>query len=309
MAQRGVAKRAKEPEKESGVVKKGRKGKEEENSAEERIFEKENEDAEHGEGGEDSESAGVEENSEDDEDGEDLEESEDDSDVKKKRGAKKPAKNAAKKPAKGKRSAKADMGEIEKRVLEHLVKRNRPNGPSGITAELQHMGSISQATVKKALQALASQNKIMEKASGKSAIYCPIQKDVQENEDTSEMEQQIKGLEEKVAAKRKALEVLGSDNRRLESEPTNEQLLEELAALNGKIAASEESLAKFSKTADKIDPKQKEQLTKKISLYQKELKKRKSIFKNITAQVLEGSEDMTIAKLFAEAGIDEETKI
>ncbi|OAG29722.1 26S proteasome regulatory subunit, ATPase 3, interacting protein [Nematocida displodere] len=199
-------------------------------------------------------------------------------------------------------SVRAPTNVDEQLILNYLIENNKPTNATEVGLQLQTKLQKKTASIK-ILADLALKGQIIEKVSGKSRIYSPLPKVVDPEED-NEASQKLIELEEECAVVKEESERLASTYKGLVNEPTNTELSSKHSLTSEELAAKLEKLSEF-KTSYKapINPEEKDKIIAKTILYQKEEKRRRRIFNDIVAQVMEGA-GLTKAELFSASGIE-----
>ncbi|XP_068435577.1 homologous-pairing protein 2 homolog [Clinocottus analis] len=175
-------------------------------------------------------------------------------------------------------------------ILAYLNEKNRPYSTQDIFCNLQKQHGFGKTAVVKAMELLALEGKIKEKAYGKQKIYFADQsqfKNVNE-EDLKEMDSQISQLSAEVQSLTQSCRQLDAELKELSSSLTTEEMTSEIRELKAECSGYRERLKKIKSATNHVTPEEKEKVYKDRDVYVKEWKKRKRLASDMMDSILEG---------------------
>lgn len=175
-------------------------------------------------------------------------------------------------------------------VHKYLKLQNRPYSANDIAANLHK--EFGKAAIQKALDQLVHDAKIKEKVYGKQKVYCVIQ---EQESNTEQTQEEMQGMEEKIGTLQQSLNKNDEQIKSLESELkgyksslTTEEARIEKERLTIELDKLEEKLKVLSENAALISPLSKKKTEEEHEKYMKQYRKRKRICMEVINSILEG---------------------
>ncbi|KAM6966843.1 homologous-pairing protein 2 homolog [Tautogolabrus adspersus] len=175
-------------------------------------------------------------------------------------------------------------------ILSYLNEKNRPYSAQDVFCNLQKQHGLGKTAVVKAMELLALEGKIKEKAYGKQKIYFADQsqfKDVNDA-DLKAMDRQISELSAEVQSLTQTCRQLDAELKELNSSLTTKEMQSEIQELKAECSGYRGRLEKIKSATNHVTPEEKEKVYKERNVYVKEWKKRKRMASDMMNQILEG---------------------
>ncbi|XP_034751170.1 homologous-pairing protein 2 homolog [Etheostoma cragini] len=175
-------------------------------------------------------------------------------------------------------------------ILAYLNEKNRPYSSQDVFCNLQKQHGLGKTAVVKAMELLALEGKIKEKAYGKQKIYFADQsqfKDVNDA-DLKAMDCQISQLSAEMNSLNQSCRQLDSELKELSSSLTTEEVMSEIKTLKAECSGYRERVEKIKSATNHVTPEEKEKVYKEKNAYVKEWKKRKRLASDMMNAILEG---------------------
>ncbi|XP_032394527.1 homologous-pairing protein 2 homolog [Etheostoma spectabile] len=175
-------------------------------------------------------------------------------------------------------------------ILAYLNEKNRPYSSQDVFCNLQKQHGLGKTAVVKAMELLALEGKIKEKAYGKQKIYFADQsqfKDVNDA-DLKAMDCQISQLSAEMHSLNQSCRQLDSELKELNSSLTTEEVMSEIKALKAECSGYRARVEKIKSATNHVTPEEKEKVYKEQNAYVKEWKKRKRLASDMMNAILEG---------------------
>ncbi|XP_078125383.1 homologous-pairing protein 2 homolog [Sander vitreus] len=175
-------------------------------------------------------------------------------------------------------------------ILAYLNEKNRPYSSQDVFCNLQKQHGLGKTAVVKAMELLALEGKIKEKAYGKQKIYFADQsqfKDVNDA-DLKVMDSQISQLSAEMHSLNQSCRQLDSELKELSSSLTTEEVMSEIKALKAECSGYRVRVEKIKSATNHVTPEEKEKVYKEQNAYVKEWKKRKRLASDMMNAILEG---------------------
>ncbi|XP_031168734.1 homologous-pairing protein 2 homolog [Sander lucioperca] len=175
-------------------------------------------------------------------------------------------------------------------ILAYLNEKNRPYSSQDVFCNLQKQHGLGKTAVVKAMELLALEGKIKEKAYGKQKIYFADQsqfKDVNDA-DLKAMDSQISQLSAEMHSLNQSCRQLDSELKELSSSLTTEEVMSEIKALKAECSGYRARVEKIKSATNHVTPEEKEKVYKEQNAYVKEWKKRKRLASDMMNAILEG---------------------
>ncbi|XP_006638197.1 homologous-pairing protein 2 homolog [Lepisosteus oculatus] len=175
-------------------------------------------------------------------------------------------------------------------ILTYLTEKNRPYSAQDVFGNLQKQHGLGKTAVVKALDLLAEQGKIREKAYGKQKIYFADQSQFADVSDTElkGMDGQISELNSRVQTLQQSCRQLEAELRELSSSLTTQEMISEIEALQSECTGYTQRLEKVKSATNHVTPEEKEKVYSERSQYIKEWRKRKRLANDMMDAILEG---------------------
>uniref|UniRef100_A0A8B9S6V6 Homologous-pairing protein 2 homolog n=1 Tax=Apteryx owenii TaxID=8824 RepID=A0A8B9S6V6_APTOW len=148
-------------------------------------------------------------------------------------------------------------------LLRYLQEQNRPYSAQDAFGNLQREHGLGKAAVAKALEQLAQQGRIREKAYGKQKIYFADQEQLPAASDA-----ELRGLDGNIAALSTEVQALQQSCRRMEAElkdlngsMTTPEMAREVEELKKDCASYTEKLERIKSATNHVTPEEKEKAT------------------------------------------------
>ncbi|XP_060883172.1 homologous-pairing protein 2 homolog [Labrus mixtus] len=175
-------------------------------------------------------------------------------------------------------------------ILSYLNEKNRPYSAQDVFCNLQKQHGLGKTAVVKAMELLALEGKIKEKAYGKQKIYFADQsqfKDVNDA-DLKAMDRQISELSAEVQSLTQTCRQLDAEVKELNGSLTTKEIQSEIQELKAECSGYRGRLEKIKSATNHVTPEEKEKVCKERNIYVKEWKKRKRMASDMMNQILEG---------------------
>ncbi|XP_033926174.1 homologous-pairing protein 2 homolog [Melopsittacus undulatus] len=190
-------------------------------------------------------------------------------------------------------------------LLRYLREQNRPYSAHDAFSNLQREHGLGKAAVVKALEQLAQQGRIREKAYGKQKIYFSDQEQLPAASDA-----ELRGLDAQIAALSGQLQALQQSCRQLEAElrdlsgsMTTSEMAKELRELKRDCESYTEKLQRMKSATNHVTPEEKEKVCSEQKLYCREWRRRKRMATEVLDAILEGY-PKSKKQFFEEVGIE-----
>ncbi|KAM9215188.1 homologous-pairing protein 2 homolog [Leptosomus discolor] len=190
-------------------------------------------------------------------------------------------------------------------LLRYLREQNRPYSAQDAFGNLQREHGLSKAAVVKALEQLAQQGRVREKAYGKQKIYFADQAQLPAASDA-----ELRGLDEEIAALSTKVQALQQSCRQMEAElkdlnssMTTPEMAREVGELRKDCASYTEKLERIKSATNHVTPEEKEKVCSEQKLYCKEWRRRKRMATELLEAILEGY-PKSKKQFFEEVGIE-----
>ncbi|XP_062031597.1 homologous-pairing protein 2 homolog [Lepus europaeus] len=190
-------------------------------------------------------------------------------------------------------------------LLRYLQEQNRPYSAQDVFGNLQREHGLGKAAVVKALEQLAQQGKIREKAYGKQKIYFAdqAQLDTVSDADLQGLDAKIVALTAKVQSLQQSCRHMEAELKDLSSALTTPEMQKEIRELQEECAGYRERLQNIKAAANHVTPEEKEEVYKERQKYCKEWRKRKRMATELSDAILEGY-PKSKKQFFEEVGIE-----
>ncbi|KAA8585332.1 hypothetical protein FQN60_004026, partial [Etheostoma spectabile] len=145
-------------------------------------------------------------------------------------------------------------------ILAYLNEKNRPYSSQDVFCNLQKQHGLGKTAVVKAMELLALEGKIKEKAYGKQKIYFADQsqfKDVNDA-DLKAMDCQISQLSAEMHSLNQSCRQLDSELKELNSSLTTEEVMSEIKALKAECSGYRARVEKIKSATNHVTPEEKE---------------------------------------------------
>ncbi|XP_062893054.1 homologous-pairing protein 2 homolog [Mobula hypostoma] len=190
-------------------------------------------------------------------------------------------------------------------ILKYLTDQNRPYSAQDVFGNLQREHHFGKTVVVKALEQLAHDGKIKEKAYGKQKIYFADQSQFTAvgEADLKALDNQIRELSEKFQSVQQSCRQMEAELKVLSNSMTTEEMSAEIAALKQECASYQARLQKIKSTSNHVTPEEKEQVYNERKRFVKEWRKRKRMATDLIDAILEGY-PKSKKQFFEELGIE-----
>ncbi|XP_065605247.1 homologous-pairing protein 2 homolog [Cyrtonyx montezumae] len=190
-------------------------------------------------------------------------------------------------------------------LLRYLREQNRPYSAQDVFGNLQREHGLGKAAVVKALEQLAQQGHIREKAYGKQKVYFADQEQLPAAGDA-----ELRVLDADIAARSAEVQALLQGCRQLEAElkdlnsaMTTLDMAREIEELRKDCATYAEKLERVKSVTNHVMPEEKEKVCSEQKLYCKEWRRRKRMATELLDAILEGY-PKSKKQFFEEVGIE-----
>ncbi|XP_075631078.1 homologous-pairing protein 2 homolog [Balearica regulorum gibbericeps] len=190
-------------------------------------------------------------------------------------------------------------------LLRYLREQNRPYSAQDAFGNLQREHGLGKAAVVKALEQLAQQGRVREKAYGKQKIYFADQEQLPAASDV-----ELRGLDGEIAALSAKVQALQQSCRQMEAElkdlnssMTTPEMAREIEELRKGCAIYVEKLERIKSATNHVTPEEKEKVCSEQKLYCKEWRRRKRMATELLDAILEGY-PKSKKQFFEEVGIE-----
>ncbi|XP_075417980.1 homologous-pairing protein 2 homolog isoform X2 [Tenrec ecaudatus] len=162
-------------------------------------------------------------------------------------------------------------------LLRYLQEQNRPYSAQDVFGNLQREHGLGKAAVVKALDQLAQQGRIKEKAYGKQKIYFADQDqfDAVSDADLQALDAKIADLTSKVQSVQQSCRHMEAELKELTSALTTPEMQRQLQELQEECGGYERRLENIRAATNHVTPEEKEQVYQDRQKYCKEWRKRK----------------------------------
>merc|ERR1712136_358567 len=159
-------------------------------------------------------------------------------------------------------------------VLKYLNAQNRPYSAIDIFNNLHK--AHGQTAIKKVLETLAAEKKIIEKTYGKQKIYFADQSQfpVADEAELKEMDKRIAELTQEASSVQKEVSKLESDLTGLSNSLTLEEAKAQLEQVTAEVAQYEERLSAIKNQTDSVTPEEKDRILSARERHVREWRKR-----------------------------------
>ncbi|XP_075027817.1 homologous-pairing protein 2 homolog isoform X2 [Calonectris borealis] len=190
-------------------------------------------------------------------------------------------------------------------LLRYLREQNRPYSAQDAFGNLQREHGLGKAAVVKALEQLAQQGRVREKAYGKQKIYFADQEQLPAASDAElrGLDGQIAALSTKVQALQQSCRQMEAELKDLNSSLTSPEMAREIEELRKDCASYTEKLERIKSATNHVTPEEKEKVCREQKLYCKEWRRRKRMATELLEAVLEGY-PKSKKQFFEEVGIE-----
>eukprot|EP01028_Stygiella_incarcerata_P001969 TRINITY_DN1367_c0_g2_i3.p1 TRINITY_DN1367_c0_g2~~TRINITY_DN1367_c0_g2_i3.p1 ORF type:complete len:467 (-),score=236.99 TRINITY_DN1367_c0_g2_i3:212-1612(-) len=173
-------------------------------------------------------------------------------------------------------------------ILEYIKNQNRPFNTQNVHDNLQ--GSIKKPICQRVLDRLATHGEITLKEFGKAKVYYADQSKFEEPdaEVLKQMDDEIEGKTSSLKDIQKTMNEMKSRIASLSSSMTTAEMREKIDTSKKKIESMKIKLQRLEGSSELVDPRKKEEVTKKLQKYEKEWKKRRRMCLDIVDAVSEG---------------------
>ncbi|XP_015155131.1 homologous-pairing protein 2 homolog isoform X2 [Gallus gallus] len=178
-------------------------------------------------------------------------------------------------------------------LLRYLREQNRPYSAQDVFGNLQREHGLGKAAVVKALEQLAQQGHIREKAYGKQKVYFADQEQLPAAGDA-----ELRVLDADISARSAELQALLQGCRQLEAD-----MAREVEELKKDCASYTEKLERIKSATNQVTPEEKEKVCSEQKLYCKEWRRRKRMATELLDAILEGY-PKSKKQFFEEVGIE-----
>ncbi|XP_052555969.1 homologous-pairing protein 2 homolog isoform X1 [Tympanuchus pallidicinctus] len=190
-------------------------------------------------------------------------------------------------------------------LLRYLREQNRPYSAQDVFGNLQREHGLGKAAVVKALEQLAQQGRVREKAYGKQKVYFADQEQLPAAGDA-----ELRVLDAEIAARSAEVQALLQGCRQLEAElkdlsgaMTTADMAREVEELRKDCASYTERLERIKSATNRVTPEEKEKVCSEQKLYCKEWRRRKRMATELLDAILEGY-PKSKKQFFEEVGIE-----
>ncbi|XP_075578892.1 homologous-pairing protein 2 homolog isoform X3 [Pelecanus crispus] len=185
-------------------------------------------------------------------------------------------------------------------LLRYLREQNRPYSAQDAFGNLQREHGLGKAAVVKALEQLAQQGRVREKAYGKQKIYFADQEQLPAASDA-----ELRGLDGEIAALSAKVQALQQSCRQMEAgdSMTTPEMTREIEELRKDCASYTEKLERIKSATNHVTPEEKDKVCSEQKLYCKEWRKRKRMATELLEAILEGY-PKSKKQFFEEVGIE-----
>lgn len=200
-------------------------------------------------------------------------------------------------------SKKTKEDEAAATIVSYLNQQNRPYSAGDIFTNLH--GQFGKTAVQKALENLASSDKVNEKVYGKQKVYAPKQAqydDCNENE-LKQMDEEISKFEKQWKELQSSCQSLEEKVRALKGSLTTEEATVRLNEATQKICKCQENLKRIKSASNHVSPAEKEKIIKNRREVVQTWKKRKRLASDIMNAILE-SYPKTKKQFIEDVGIE-----
>ncbi|KAE8283398.1 Proteasome 26S ATPase subunit 3-interacting protein [Larimichthys crocea] len=175
-------------------------------------------------------------------------------------------------------------------ILAYLNEKNRPYSAQDVFCNLQKQHGLGKTAVVKAMELLALEGKIKEKAYGKQKIYFADQSQFQDvkEADLKAIDCHISELSAELQSLTQSCRQLDAELKELSSSLTTEEMVSEIKELKAECSGYTARLEKIKSATNHVTPKEKEKVYKERDVYVKEWKKRKRLASDMINAILEG---------------------
>ncbi|XP_048373024.1 homologous-pairing protein 2 homolog isoform X1 [Sphaerodactylus townsendi] len=190
-------------------------------------------------------------------------------------------------------------------LLRYLREQNRPHSAQDAFGNLQREHGLGKTAVVKALELLAQQGKIKEKAYGKQKIYFPDQDHFPSASDSElkVLDNEISDLSSKVQILQQNCCLMESELKELKGSMTTPEMVKEIEELKKDCADYTEKLERIKSGANHVTPEEKEKVYKEKKQYCREWRSRKRMATELLDAILEGY-PKSKKQFFEEVGIE-----
>ncbi|XP_055983067.1 homologous-pairing protein 2 homolog [Sorex fumeus] len=190
-------------------------------------------------------------------------------------------------------------------VLRYLQEQNRPYSAQDVFGNLQRDHGLGKAAVAKALEQLARQGRLREKAFGKQKIYFADQEqfDTVSDADLQSLDAKVMALTAEVQSLQQSCRHMEAELKELTSALTTPDMQREIQELKKECAGYTERLRNIKAATNHVTPEEKEQVYRDRQKYCKEWRKRKRMATELFDAILEGY-PKSKKQFFEEVGIE-----
>ncbi|XP_065507299.1 homologous-pairing protein 2 homolog [Caloenas nicobarica] len=190
-------------------------------------------------------------------------------------------------------------------LLQYLREQNRPYSAQDAFGNLQREHGLGKAAVVKALEQLAQQGQIREKAYGKQKIYFTDQEQLPAASDAElrSLDEAIAALSAKVQAAQQSCRHMEAELKELNGSMTTAEVAREIEELRKDCANYTEKLERIKSATNHVTPEEKEKVCSEQKLYCKEWRRRKRMATELLDAILEGY-PKSKKQFFEEVGIE-----
>lgn len=216
-------------------------------------------------------------------------------------------KTATKEKSTGKGEKKAttkDIGKIEDMLLEYISKHNRPHAVASLITAFKN--SFTKTSADKALASLCKKGEVTLKQSGKAKVYYVAQKDLESvsKDELSSMDEEIKEKTKELREKNDELKDIQKQRDEIVNALTNEQLIKKISSLKEDLQKKKDKLALLQTTV-LISDEEMKKIDENLEKYLKEWRKRKSMAKDMLANIAE-MKDKRVSEVMEEMGLEDD---
>uniref|UniRef100_A0A8B9C4Z0 Homologous-pairing protein 2 homolog n=1 Tax=Anser brachyrhynchus TaxID=132585 RepID=A0A8B9C4Z0_9AVES len=190
-------------------------------------------------------------------------------------------------------------------LLRYLQEQNRPYSAQDAFGNLQREHGLGKAAVVKALEQLAQQGRIREKAYGKQKIYFADQEQLPAASDA-----ELRGLDGEIAALSAQVQALQQGCRQLEAElrelsgsMTTPEMAREVEELRKDCAGYADKLERIKSATNHVTPEEKEKVKRGLGLSRAGGRHTKPVATELLDAILEGY-PKSKKQFFEEVGIE-----
>jgi len=172
-------------------------------------------------------------------------------------------------------------------VLQYLNVQNRPYSAIDIFNNLHK--AHGQTAVKKVLESLAADGKIVEKTYGKQKIYFADQSQfpVANEAELKEMDKRINDLTSEASVLQKEISKLDAELTAASNQLTLEEAKAQLSAINAEVAEGEQRLNAIKNQSNAVSPEEKDRILANREKHLREWRKRKRMAVDACDAILE----------------------